>query len=146
MSSTGQRATLQRFKGRADWPSGCPSVLHQWCNCRQFLLPVCHRPCWLSSQQLVNTLTPGCLSQRGPILSDVLVTMSICRWILLLHSTLSFTSLPALPSFADLGCSLLSAQLPRASKLANLPVDPGSTFPTRASTASPRPLLPPTPL
>lgn len=42
---------------------------------------------WLPFQQLVNTWIAGRLSRRGPILSDTLVTLSICRLISLLRST-----------------------------------------------------------
>lgn len=66
---------------------------------------------WLPFQQLVNTLTPGRLSQRGPILSDALVTLSICRLIVLWHSTHEL-HLPRRPAgFLPLPCPCCSCGL-----------------------------------
>lgn len=46
-------------------PAAHLSSISGVCQCRQSLLPVRHRLPWLSSQQLGNILTPGCLPRQG---------------------------------------------------------------------------------
>lgn len=82
----GQLSKGLRRKVIGHWLSICPPSM-VWLKTGLHFLCRPQSSHWLPFQELVNTLTPGWLSQWGPILSDTLVTLSICRLILLLHST-----------------------------------------------------------
>lgn len=78
----------QLSKGLRGEVTGCPAVhLSSINGVTEDRAPLPLRPTVLSFQQLINTWPPGWLLQRGPILSDTLVTLSIWRLILLLHTT-----------------------------------------------------------